>query len=373
MKKIKSAIAILLIAVILSASLSVMAFADVPEIDNLKWNDDLSVEFSHKDAVKYSYSIYLNNSMIWGFGSTVATVVTRESMLPYMMELATYAVDNKGMSGTVSFDFVIYAYNASNESIARSVVSKNFDIEAVAEGKLSPDSEKWILLPESTSDKTKLTKAFHDAYDPDKAKITASLASSGLSYDQYINMLIGEAAKTEYYTFTGTLAQTMRFCRVYNSYGYGRLRIVKEEETKEISTVNITITLPASGQSLSDYVKGNNIKSETKGVKVKLAFNPVGIFEDNTRTYQTKFYGTNTYDITFMISFEKGYTPAKNITVNVNGQKINVNFDTMDTIDGETGYVGYYIAQVPGTLFNRIATFFHNLLMKIKYPNGMYM
>lgn len=269
----------------------------------------------------------------------------------------------KKYSGNVSFDFVIYAKNSNGENISsRTVVSKTLNIENVAAGKLSPDSEQWKYYPVSTTDKTKLTKAFYAAYDPDKAKIQSALSSSGLTYNQYIGYVIDNACKDTYFTFIGTLAQAMRFGSVYSSYAYTDITLAQKD--KLVSEVNITLTAPKHGQSLSAYAKGSIIKSKTEGVTANISYDVMGLKELETKKFVKKFYAGNKYEIEFSISFAEGYAPAEDIVVKVNGKKA-------DWVSKDYGFNtqinGYYCSHnmvASGNLFQKIITFFHNLLTK---------
>lgn len=372
MKTTKSVLAIFLALLMAFSTLTFMASAENPKITDIKWNDDYSVEFSFDGAAKYSWNVYVNGYMVWGYGTNNTNTVTREKMLPYLMVLSQEAIKQKGYSGNVSFDFVIYAKNSSDNYISsKTIVSKTMKIEDVAAGKLAPDTETWKYYPVDTSDAIKLRAAMYAAYDPDQAKIQSFLSSTGITYHQYIDGIISSACKEEYFTFKGTLAQTMRFGSFYSSYAYTDVMLVpKENPDIKVSEVNITLIPPEAGQKINAYTNSAVIKSETEGVTARFSFDSIGAYELDTNTFQQKFYSKNSYEILFDISFEEGYAPAENLVVNVNGSEV----DWCSTVHGFDKEInGYYCAEiltVNGNFFNNIATFFHNIIMKIKYPHG---
>lgn len=370
MKLIKSILSVLLAAVMVIGSFSLVVFAELPEITDFRWNDDYSAEFHFDGAKSYSYSIYINNNMIWGFGTTPNNTISRESILPYMASVAGDAIERHHYTGNVSFDLVLFANDENNNTISgKSIVSKVLNIEDVAAGKLSPDAEKWQYKSVKTNDSEMLSKALHAAYDPEKAKIEASLSGTTITYDQYIDAVVKDAkANGEKYIFTGTLAQTLRFCKIFNSYGFTDIRLAK----KEISKIEINVAVPTHGQSFADYEKNQNIKCQTNGVKVVSGYSKQGIFENNTNTYQTKIYGGNSYDIDLYLMFEEGYSPAKNFTVTINGQKVDmIDSEAKDYTVGHAYFCSKSV-KAQGNFIQTIVTFFHNIITKIKYPNGMY-
>ena len=366
MKTAKSVLSIFLALFMLFGTFTFMASAEAPKITDIKWNDDYSVDFSFDGASKYTWNVYVNGYMVWGFGTTSGTTVSREKMLPYLTVLAQEVIDKKGYSGNVSFDFVIYAKDSSNNNISsQTIVSKILNVEDVAAGKLAPDSETWKYDPVDTSDEIKLRAAIYGAYDPDQAKIQSFLSSTGVTYHQYINGIIDNARKETYFTFKGTLAQAMRFGSFYSSYAYTDVTLAQKVNSDiEVNEVNIILTPPKAGKKINAYANSDVIKSETKGVTAKVFFDSMGAYELNTDTYQQKFYSKNRYEITFSISFEEGYAPAENLIVNVNGSEvdwINIEYGLNENING------YYCSEImtaSGNFFQNILTFFHNLFTR---------
>lgn len=370
MKKTKSVISFILAVLMLFGTLSLSAFAEAPKITDIKWNSDYSVEYSFEGAAKYTWSVYVNGSMVWGFGTTSNTTVSREKMLPYLTVLAQEVIDKKGYSGNVSFDFVIFAKDSDGNNISsQTIVSKTVKVEDVAEGKLAPDSEAWKYYPVDTSDVMKLRVAMYGAYDPDQAKIQSFLSSTGITYHQYINGIIDNALKETYFTFTGTLAQTMRFGSVYSAYAYTDVTLAKKD--KLVNEVNITIAAPKAGQKVNAYAKSDVVKSETEGVTAEALFDVMGAYELNTNTFQKKFYCKNRYEISFTISFEEGYAPAENLIVNVNGSEVDWCSKEYGIDEDINGYYCSQILLAYGNFFQNIITLFHNMFMKMIHPGGM--
>lgn len=363
MKTTKSIIAIFLALFMLFSTFTFTASAEAPKITNIKWNNDYSVDFSFEGAAKYTWNVYVNGSMVWGFGTTSDTKISREKMLPYLTVLAQEVIDKNGYSGNVSFDFVIYAKNSSGNNISsQTIVSKIAKVEDVAAGKIAPDSETWQYSPVNTTDESKLRAAIYGAYDPDQAKIQSLLSSSGITYHQYINGIIDNARKNTYYTFTGTLLQAMRFGSFYSSYAYTNVTLAPKD--KIIKEVNITIAQPNHGVKAEAYLNGNNIICETPGVTVTPYFESQKVFEVTTKTYQKKFYVGNKYQISYVISYNKGYSSAGNVIVKVNGVEADYTESTIGNYDGTNGYLGYAEMIATGNFFQRIATFFHNIFTR---------
>lgn len=356
MKKIKSIFAVLLAIITLFGIMSVGAFAE-ESITNLTWNEDCSVSVNFDGAVKFRYNLGINNYYPYGYGCTENYKLTREKIVPYMMEIARNIIKNKGTSGVVSFDLRLIAEDANKNTISKgTVVSKSLNINDVAEGKLAPDTEQWKYISVSTSDTTKLSNALYAAYEPLKNQI----AASGVPYETYIMMLTQDIAKESYYVFKGTLAQVFRFGSVYSEYCYSNIQL----DTTKISEVKISLNLPKHGQSVSGYASSNNVTCDTKGVTVKTAFKNAGVYEINTNTTVSKFYSGNVYKMEFMITFDEGYAPADKLVVYINGHEADMTGSTFDA-----GINGFYInlnAVASGNFFQNIITFFHNLFTKQK-------
>lgn len=374
MKNIKTFVAALLAVIMLLSTFSLSTFAALPEISDITWNDDFSASFSFDGAASYSYSIYINKNMIWGYGSSNGSV-SREHMLPYLTALAAEAIDRYGYSGNVSFDLKVVARDDQGNAISdNTTFSKTLNIEDVATGKLSPDTERWKYYRVDTSDMEKLKSAFYAVCDLNKAEITGNLEAQNISYDTYVTVLAGMAAEEAYFTFDGTLAQVMAFGSAYSDYAYTNVSLLNPSPelpgTEIISEVNITLTAPKAGQKIADYADSNAIKCETEGVTAKIEYDVMGFFELDTKTYQNKFYGKNEYDVEFIISFAEGYSPANNLVVKVNGKVVDWCSSDWGLDEDINGYYCSELMVADGSFFSGIATFFHNLIMKIKYPNG---
>lgn len=379
MKTTKSIIAALLAVLMLFSAFSVSVFAALPPLTDLKWNDDFSASFSFEGAAKYSYTIYINGTMIWGYGSTYDETITHEKMMPYMAAIAAAGIKDRGISGDAEFELRVYARDSADKQITVATsVKKTLNINDVADGKLAPSTEKWQFKVTDTSDAEKLKNAFYAAYDSDKEKFNTMLAAQGITYDQYIFMMVAAAQEKSVYTFTGTLAQVMEFCFEYNQYSYNSIELVNPPAeppvVKKISEVNITITAPKAGQKVNEYTNTPSISCSTEGVKVVFDFSDssnLTAYENNTRTWSEKFYSGNSYDIAFLVSFEEGYAPAEYFTVKVNGHNAEWVNDSPSAVSEFGGYYCTDPITVQGNFFQNIITFFHNLITKIKYPNGM--
>ncbi|MCQ2472312.1 MAG: hypothetical protein MJ147_09790 [Clostridia bacterium] len=364
MKTTKSILAIILAILVAFSSVAICASAENPKITNIKWNDDYSIRFSFDGAKEYRWSIYVNNNMIWGYGSTQSTSQSRERMLPYMAAIAKAAMESKGYSGDVSFDFKIVANDADGNSISSiTTVSKKLKIEDVANGKLASGDELWEYCKVNTSDKTKLREAILAAYEPERAMIEQALKSANISYDQYMNGVITSAGNDAYYTFKGTLGQVMRFSYFYSNYGYTDISYANK--AKEISEVNVSINIPKHGQKVSNYIHTANVVSQTAGVNVTPVVSSKGIYEITTSTYQSKFYSKNLYQIGFVVSYQDGYVPAENVCIKVNGIDATYAGTTIGTYEGVTGYYCTQELNATGNFFQNIGTFFHNIFAKL--------
>ncbi len=371
MKKIKTVISLLLAIIMACGAFTLSAFA-LPEFSDVVWNDDYSVDYNFDGADEYHWDVYINNSMVWGYSIKHDNIITREKMIPYLTELADYSIKEEGYSGNVSFDLHIIAMKDGYGISKEAVISKTLKIEDVAAGKLSPESEQWQFSVSDTSDNVKLSQAFHAALDPDKAAISEALMKTGVSYDQYILFLASSASTAGRYTFTGTLAQAMRFGKVYYSnsaYTHVKL-LITEPENEKIKNIDITLPSPTHGKSAIGYLSSVNIATGTQGAKVRTKADQFWAFETNTNTYPEKMYCGNEIVVTFFISFEEGYEADEDFTVKVNGNNA-LNISELSELDGVEGYYAYATVKVEGNFFQKIVTFFHNLIMKIKHPNGM--
>lgn len=372
MKTTKSIIAALLAVLMLFSAFSVSVFADLPPLTDLKWNDDFSASFSFEGAARYYYTIYINGSMIWGYGSTPNETITREKMMPYMTAIAAAGIKDRGISGDAEFELRVYAKDSADKHIAETTsVKKTLNINDVADGKLAPSTEKWQFKVTDTSDTEKLKNAFYAAYDSDKEKLNTMLAAQGISYDQFIFMMVVSAQEKSSYTFTGDLSHVFKFSNAIASYAYTDISLVRNDIS--VKKVNVKLNLPKHGQKTADYISSaGNFTTDTEGVTVKAVylFDNL-VLENETGIWGTKFYGGNSYIIAFRVYFNEGYVPDENITFTVNGNKV----EWVNTTPGQYQQNGYYqctySVRAERSFFSGIATFFHNLFMKIKYPNGM--
>lgn len=372
MKTTKSIIAALLAVLMLFSAFSVSVFAALPPLTDLKWNDDFSASFSFEGAAKYSYTIYINGTMIWGYGSTYDETITHEKMMPYMAAIAATGIKDNGISGDAEFELRVYARDSADKQITVATsVKKTLNINDVADGKLAPSTEKWQFKVTDTSDAEKLKNAFYAAYDSDKEKINTMLAAQGITYDQYIFMMVVAAQEKSVYTFTGDLSHVLKFSNAMASYAYTEISLARNDIS--VKKVNVKLNLPKHGQKTADYISSaGNFTTDTEGVTVKAVYPSDNlVFENETGIWGTKFYGGNSYMIAFKVYFNEGYVPDENITFTVNGNKV----EWVNTTPGQYQRDGYYqctySARAEGSFFSGIATFFHNLFMKIKYPNGM--
>lgn len=372
MKTTKSIIAALLAVVILLSVLPLTVYAELPPITDLTWNDDFSASFSFEGAARYYYTIYINGSMMWGYGSTDNETITHEKMMPYMAAIAAAGIKDRGISGDAEFELRVYAKDSADKQITVATsVKKTLNINDVADGKLAPSTEKWQFKVTDTSDAEKLKNAFYAAYDSDKEKFNTMLAAQGITYDQYIFMMVVAAQEKSVYTFTGDLSHVFKFCNAMASYAYTEISLVRNDIS--VKKVNVKLNLPKHGQKATDYISSaGNFTTDTEGVTVKAVylFDNL-VLENETGIWGTKFYGGNSYIIAFKVYFDEGYVPDENITFTVNGNKV----EWVNTTPGQYQRDGYYqctySVRAERSFFSGIATFFHNLFMKIKYPNGM--
>lgn len=369
MKTTKSIIAALLAVLMLFSAFSVSVFADLPPLTDLKWNDDFSASFSFEGAAKYSYTIYINGSMIWGYGSTYDETITHEKMMPYMTAIAATGIKDMGISGDAEFELRVYARDSADKKVTETTsVKKTLNINDVADGKLAPSTEKWQFKVTDTSDAEKLKNAFYAAYDSDKEKLNTMLAAQGITYEQYISMMVSAAQEKSTYTFTGDLSHVFKLSNAIKSYAYTDISLVPDGISVKI--VNVKLNPPKHGQKTADYLSSAGIfTTDTEGVTVKAVYPSDNlVLENETGIWGAKFYGGNSYMIAFRVYFNEGYVPDENITFTVNGNKV----EWVNTTPGQYQQNGYYqctySVRAEGSFFSGIATFFHNLFMKIKYP-----